>query len=131
MHFVVRDTNHPQQDLDRNWSAFAGGSSQGESGGSSKEDAIQNFADHTGVEVSEVNNDFRFHPAYEEFVMVDYDGLGAFLLDAESIEEALTEANEYEENLAVCVESGSGHFYAEDCISFHKVREGRYVFQIK
>jgi hypothetical protein len=131
MYFVVRDTKHPEQDLKRNWSAFAGGSSQGESGGSTEEEAKQNFADHLGIEVNEVSNEFRFHPAYDEFVMVDYEGLGAFLLDAENLKDALIEANEYQDNLAFCAESGSGHFYAEDCVSFHKVREGRYVFQIK
>ena len=130
-YFVVRDTDHPQEDLNRNWSAFAGGSSQGEEGGDTREDAIRNFANHIGVDASEVSNDFRYHPAYEEFVMVDYDGLGAFELESESLEDALIEANNYEDGLAVCTESGDGHFYTEDCVAFHKVREGRYVFEIK
>lgn len=130
MHFVVRDTNHPQEDLDRNFSSFLGGSSQGEDGGKTEEEARQNYADHLGIDVSEVDIDFRFHPAYGEFVAIDYDGLGAFLLEADTLESAMIEAVDLEDNLAVCTDAGDGHFYAEDCISFHKVRDGRYIFVI-
>lgn len=130
-YFVVRDTNHPEEDLQRNWSAFAGGSSQGEDGGSSQVEAKKNYANHIGIEVEDVTNDFKYHPAYQEFVMVDYEGLGAFALESETLEEALKEANECEDGLAICTESGDGHFYAEDCIAFHKVRDGRYIFEIK
>ena len=43
------------------------------------------------------------------------------------------EADEYssENDLALCVGAGSGHFHAEDVLSFHKVREGRYIFEVK
>ena len=129
--FVVRDTNHPQEDLNRNWSAFLGGSCNGEQGGATEEEAIKNYAKHLGIEVDEVDMEFRYHGAYGEFVAMDYEGLGAFILESETLEAALKEANEYEDDLAICTESGDGHFYAEDCVSFRKVREGRYIFEIK
>lgn len=130
-YFVVRDTIHPQEDLERNWSAWAGGSENGEQGGETEEEARENYADHLGINICEVSCDFRYHPAYEEFVAVHYEGLGAFELNADNIEDALKEAAEYEEGLAVCMDEGSGSFDAVDCVGFHKVREGRYVFEIK
>jgi len=130
-YFIVRDTDHPQEDLDRNWSAFASGSCNGELGGENEEEAKHNYASQIGIEPNEVDNEFRFHPAYNEFVAVHYEGLGGYSLDAETIEEALKEADKYMEGLAVTMESGDGHFYAQDVISFHKVREGRYIFEIK
>jgi hypothetical protein len=130
-YFVVRDTFHPEADLERNWSAFASGSCNGELGGSTEEEARLNFASQIGIESDEVENEFRFHPAYGEFVAVHYEGLGAYILDASTLEEALAEANNYQEGLAVTMESGDGHFYAQDVVSFYKVREGRYIFEIK
>ena len=130
-YFVVRDTDHPQEDLDRNWSAFASGSCNGELGGANEEEAKANYASQIGIESDEVDCEFRFHPAYGEFVAVHYEGLGAYNLNAETIQEAIKEANEYMEGLAVTMESGDGHFYAEDVVSFHKVREGRFVFEVK
>ena len=128
-YFVIRDTNHPQEDLERNWSAPAGGWDN-EFGGmsfSSEEEAAE--AD-MGVNGGE-RREYRFHPAYDGYVLFHYDGLGAFALDAETLEEAIEEAMNYEEGLAVCSEAGDGHFFAEDVVSFHKVREGRYIFEIK
>ena len=130
-YFVVRDTFHPEADLERNWSAFASGSCSGELGGSTEDEARENYASQIGIEVSDVDCEFRFHPAYGEFVAVHYDGLGAFVLDSETLEDAMNEADNYEEGLAVTMESGDGHFYADDVVSFHKVREGRYIFEIK
>lgn len=130
-YFVVRDTDHPQEDLDRNWSAFASGSCNGELGGLTEEKAKANYASQIGIESDEVDCEFRFHPAYSEFVAVHYEGLGAYVLEAESLDEAIQETNDYEDGLAVTMGSGDGHFYAQDVVSFHKVREGRYIFEIK
>lgn len=130
-YYVVRDTYHPKEDINRNWSAFAGGSCNGELGGASAEEAKENYASQIGIEVEEVDCEFRFHTAYDLFVAVHYEGLGAFVLDSETLEEALEEANNYKDGLAVTMESGNGHFYAQDVVSFEKVREGRYIFEIK
>ena len=130
-YFVVRDTNHAQEDLDRNWSAFASGSCNGELGGSTEDEAKENYASQIGIEAHEVECKFKFHPAYSKFVAVHYEGLGAYYLESETLEEAIKEANEYADGLAVTMESGDGHFFAEDVVSFHKVREGRYIFEIK
>jgi len=125
--FVIRDTYHPQEDLDRNWSAPIGGFSGALAGShfSSIEDA-QESAVEWGV-----NSEFRFHPAYDGFVEVHYEGLGAWAMDAETLEEALIEADEFEDDLACTTDTGDGHFYADDCIGFHFVREGRYIFELK
>lgn len=130
-YFVVRDTFHPEADMERNWSAFAGGSCNGEVGGSTEEEAKANYANHLCIEINEVDCEFRFHPAYMEYVAVHYEGLGAFALDANTLEGAMNEADNYEEGLAVTMDAGDGHFYAEDVVSFHKVRDGRYIFEIK
>ena len=129
--FVVRDTDHPEEDLKRNWSSFAGGSVSGESGGSTEEEAKEEYASFLGIEPDEVDVEFRYHPAYDKFVAVHYDGLGAFTLDSETLEDAIKEADEYQDQLAVTTEAGDGHFYANQVVSFHKVREGRYIFELK
>lgn len=128
---VVRDTFHPEEDLKRNWSAAAGGSINGEMGGADESEAKIEFAKHLGIELDEVTNEFRFHPAYNKYVAVHYEGLGAFVLSADTIEEAIKEASNFEAGLACTMESGNGHFFADDVISFHKVSEGRFVFEIK
>lgn len=128
-YFVVRDTFHPEADLERNWSAPVGGFSSELAGMefSSKEEAEEKEVETFG----QVEHEFRFHPAFNSFVEFHYEGLGAYCLEAETIEEALKEASEYQEGLACTMESGDGHFYAEDVVSFHKVRDGRYIFEIK
>jgi hypothetical protein len=130
-YFVVRDTSHPNEDLQRNWSTFACGSSYGElsnSGWGSEVEAIKAYENYTQ---ENCDKNFKFHPAYNSFVEVHYDGLGAWALDAENIDEAIEEAKNYEQGLACTMEAGNGHFFAEDVVSFHKVRNDRYVFEIR
>ncbi len=127
--FVVRDTNHPQEDIARNWSSFAGGFCD--------ELAGSDFQTIEEAEEAETNlygcveHEYRYHPAYACFVQVDYEGLGAFALEAETLESALIEANDYEENLAVCTEAGDGEFQAHEVIAFHEVRPGRWIFELE
>ena len=130
-YYVVRDTDHPQEDLNRNWSAFAGGSVNGEEGGETAEEAKINLASQTDIELDEVTNEFRYHPAYAKFVAVHYEGIGAYMLDSETLGEAMKEADEYKEGLAVIMGPGNGHFFAEDVVNFYKVKDGRYIFEIK
>ena len=126
-YFVVRDTDHPMEDLQRNWSAFAGGSCNGEDGGATPQEAAEAYEDHNG---SSFGGDFRHHPAHGECVAVDYEGLGAFYLESETVEEAINEATSFREGLAECMESGDGHFDAAECVAFHKVSDGRYIFEL-
>lgn len=126
--FVVRDTFHPQEDLNRNWSSFAGGWDNELAGRRFNDEDEAAIADEN---VSGSRREYRFHPAYCSFVCVHYEGLGAFMLNAETIEEALSEAAEINDGLACTMDAGDGHFFAEDVITFHKVREGRYVFELK
>ena len=130
--FVVRDTDHPIEDLKRNWSTFLGGvhPSTGDFAYDTEEQAIE--ADKSWHQEEEAKDEYRYHPAHEGFCLVHYEGLGAFQLEAESIKEAIKEAKELSNNndLAVTSEAGDGHFYANQVISFRKVREGRYIFEI-
>ncbi len=128
-YFVVRDTNHPQEDLERNWSTPCSGFSSELAGSvfNTKEEAEEAEIKYFG----QVEHEFRYHAAHESFVELHYEGLGAYVLDSETIEEALIEANNYHDDLACTMEAGDGHFYAQDVVSFHKVREGRYIFEIK
>jgi hypothetical protein len=129
-YFVVRDTDHPVEDLERNWSSFVGGrGSCGEGPFVSEEDAIKSELYQTGND--KPKHEYRYHPAHEGYCIVHYDGLGAFQLESETIEEAIAEADEKRDYLAVTSDAGDGHFYAEQVLSFHKVREGRYIFEIK
>jgi len=130
-YYVVRDTYHPQEDINRNWSAFAGGSCNGELGGETEIEAKENYASQIGIEVEEVDFNFKFHRAYDKYVAMHYEGLGGYILSSETLEDAMIEAAEYEDGLAVTMEQGDGHFFAEDVVSFHQVREGRYIFEIK
>lgn len=121
-YFVVRDTDHPQADLDRNWSSTVGGVNyNGDFAFASLEEAQE----------KDPNHEYRFHPAHDGFAIVDYEGLGAFALESEGLAEALVDANEYEDDLACCLGSGDGHFFAHEVKAFHKVREGRYIFELK
>ena len=128
--FVVRDTFHPAEDLQRNWSAPAGGHSNELNGleFKSEEDAKESYR---RIFHEESPYTYRFHPAYNSFSEVHYEGLGAYQLDAETLEDALIEAANMESGLACTMEAGDGKFFAEDVISFHKVSEGRFVFEIK
>ena len=119
-YFVVRDTNHPIEDLKRNWSAACGGVNpyNGDFAYVSLEEAIE--ADKKWNESDKPQHEYRFHPAHDGWCMVHYEGLGAYQLEAETLEEALKEADEYEENLACTSECGDGHFLAHQVVSFHK-----------
>lgn len=127
-YFVVRDTFHPEEDLKRNWSSFAGGWDHEYAGmAASSEDEAASWDEKLGIN----RRQYRYHPAYEGYVVMHYEGLGAESLDVDNLNDALKLAAEYEDGLAISVEAGSGHFYAEDVVSFHRVRDGRYVFEIK
>jgi len=129
--YVVRDTDHPAEDLARNWSSFVGGSVYGETPKEQTAEAAKaNAAAHIGADVADVKVDFRFHPAYNAFAPVDYYGLGAFELQSETLDEAIKEAIEQDEFLACCTGAGDGHFDAADCVGYAKAADGRYVFMI-
>lgn len=130
-YFVVRDTFFPEEDLKRNWSSFVGGSENGEEGADNAIQAAENYANHIGISIEDVSIEFRYHPAYDQYVGVHYEGLGAWCLDSETLEEALEEAYNENENLATTMEAGSGHFFANQVVSYHKVRDGRYLFEVK
>lgn len=127
-YFVVRDTWHPEADLKRNWSSFAGGWDN-ELGFTAFETAEK--AAEADMEVSGQKRTYRYHDKYQGFVCVHYEGLGAWALDAETLEEAIEEAKTKMQGLAETTEAGNGHFFAEDVVSYHQVHEGRWVFEVK
>lgn len=134
-YFVVRDTNHPKEDVERNWSSTLSGS-DGEFDvlSCTSEEECQaawekwNDVEHGGIAPK---RSFRFHPAHNGFVPVHYEGLGAWQLEAETLKEALEEAATYDDDLACTSEAGDGHFYAHQVVSYHEVREGKWVFELK
>jgi hypothetical protein len=129
--FVVRETSHPEADLARNWSSPTGGFSNGEMCGTSFASAEAAKAHWDAFYQDDVPApDFRFHPAYGSFTEVHYEGLGAWNLEAETLEEAIAEATTCEWGLTVNSGAGDGHFLANEVVSFHKVREDLYVFEI-
>ncbi len=130
--FVVRDTNHPVEDLVRDWSSYSGGWDNGlvGCGFDTEEEAINEFIEEEGdSDIPEM----RFHPAYNGFVCVHYEGLGAFQLDAKNVKDAIKEADflSKKNELVCCDYEGTGHFESYQVVSFHKVRDGRYIFEIK
>jgi hypothetical protein len=131
-YFVVRDTNHPAEDLKRNWSAVLGGHDSEAFYGKcfatldeAKAAYKKAFGDDCRIP------DLRWHPAHDSFVPVHFEGLGAWQLQAETLAAALEEAAQFDDYLACTSESGDGHFFAYQCVGFHKVREGKYVFELK
>lgn len=128
-YFVVRDTEYPVEDLKRNWSATVGGMSlEGCSAFETLEAA--EAADKDYYQSDKVTHEYRYHPAHKGYCCVHYEGLGAFVLDVENLKEAIKVALEYEDNLVCTMEAGDGCFCASQVLSFHKVRAGRYIFEI-
>ena len=132
--FVARETNHPEADLARNWSSPTGGFSYGDMTGFTFDSAEAATA-YWNANLSDLGAapTFRFHPAYNSFTEVHYEGMGAWNLDAETLEEAMVEATQHEQlagGLTVTCGAGDGHFMANEVVSFHKVYEGLYVFEI-
>lgn len=145
MKYVARATNHPQEDLDRNFSSVIGGlSNEDFHVCESLEEAEAMWGKYYGFDVyesaSKINpfdeSDWGYHEAYGGYVEIHYRGLGGYELDAESLEEAIEEAEKKYGGdvwgMACVVDSGSGHFYAEDCKSFHRTGiEGLWIFEIQ
>jgi len=131
-YFVVRCTEHPAEDLERNWSAACGGflnPNYFEPDCETREEA--DLAISESIENGYTPSEMRFHGAYDAFVEVHYEGLGAWELDAENLEEAIEEAmNTNGVDLVCTLGSGNGHFYKEDCLSYIQVSENIYIFEI-
>lgn len=127
MRYVVRETMSPELDLLRNWSTYAGGSQHGEMLGDSIEEAIEMLASHYGCEISEINAEFRYHNGLEKYAQVHYEGLGAWEIQASSIEEAIEKAKKLN-GLACTMEAGNGHFFAEDVVEYIEVEADKYIF---
>ena len=126
--YVVRDTFTPELDLSRNWSSFVGGSINGEATGSTEKEAVENYISQNGCEPE---NEYRYHNGLKAFAPVHYEGLGAFLLESENLDGAMLEALNFDGCLATTMGAGDGHFYADEVVSFHKVNEYRYIFELK
>lgn len=83
--YIVRSTNDPEYDVERNWTGWMG------SGGDTEEDA-KAHADQTGR--SEGRVDVRKHKS-GKFVLVDYDGLAGYGFTARGDEDAMRKAPEH------------------------------------
>lgn len=145
MKFVARATDHPQEDLNRNWSAVLGGIENEEFHICESLEEVEvmwkrvyGFDEYE--DVAETNkfraDDWGFHPAYNGFVRIHYHGLGAYELEADNLQDAINEAvkrfggDVY--GMACTIDWGGGHFYANDCVGYHAAGpEGLWIFEIQ
>lgn len=126
--FVVRQTDHPEDDLERNWSAPMGGwDNELANIGFDTEDEAR----EADEELGNYNREYQYHPKYEGYVLVDYEGLGAWNLEADNLEEAIEEAKSFGDGLGVTMGAGDGHFFANEVIDYYEVKDGIYVFELK
>lgn len=136
MKYVARCTNHPAEDLQRNWSAPLGGIFNGDFWVCETiEEAREMWENYYGEDREFPESQFRFHPAYDGIVQVDYEGLGAWELDAETLEEAIAEAIETfggdPTSMACVMGRGTGHFYASQCEGYYETGINElYIFAI-
>lgn len=139
--FVVRATEHIEEDLKRNWSAPLGGSFHGDFCDryfDSPEDAAEAYNKYFWSEEYKANM-FAFHPAYNTFVQIHYYGLGAWEIEgAATMEEAEQLLRENHggyynnpEMLACTDGKGDGHFYAEDVVRYKEIKEGLFLIEVK
>lgn len=132
--FVVRETFDPKKDLQRNWSAPAGGGHTCPLSEESKEAAFQKWFSYSlfddEAEARKEAPEFRFHNGIGGWCEVHYEGLGAWKLSALNIEEAVREATGMD-GLAVTMSEGDGHFFAEDVVSYHHVEKNLFIFNLK
>jgi len=126
--FVIRETESPELDLARNWSSFCGGGSICPLAESTEDAAVAEWAACSGQYESEAP-EMRYHNGLEGWCEFHYEGLGAWLLDAKTLEEAMTEAKG-QNALATTTDSGDGHFFAEDVVTYYHVEGNIYVFEI-
>lgn len=144
MKFVARATDHPQEDLNRNWSAVLGGvANEDFYVCESLEEAEAMWGKYYGFDkyedAAETNpfraSDWGYHPLYEGWVQIHYLGLGAYRLEASNLDDAINEAVERFGDdvygMAGIIDWGDGHFYASDCVGYHAAGlEGLWVFVI-
>ena len=133
--YVARATNHPAEDLERNWSAPTSGFFISEltcNYPKSQEEFDEIWAkfdcynDNTNYKPK-----VRYHPAFEHFVEVHYEGLGAWSLEAETLEEAIKEASKKDAVFMVCTDGkGNAHFFAEEVVSYWEATPGIWVFEL-
>lgn len=142
MKFVARATDHPQEDLNRNWSAVLGGLGNPDFHiCESLEEAeamwkkYYRFDDYEDADPFRAD-DWGYHPLYEGWVQIHYRGLGAFELSADNLDDAINEAVEKFGDdvygMACVIDWGDGHFYASDCVGYHAAGpEGLWIFEIQ
>lgn len=145
MKYIARATNHPCEDLERNWSSVIGGLSNEDFHiCESLEEAKVMWERYYGFDIYEhahkINpfdsSDWGYHAEYGGYVQIHYRGLGGYELDAKNWEEAIREAEKKYSGdawkMACVMDCGSGHFYAEDCSNIYKTKiEGLWIFEIQ
>lgn len=150
--YVVRFTFDPKKDLKRNWSTFA--NAECEFGPihspKNKYQARMGVASWLGIDRKEIEIhdtprgfmlvnehltrpiEFRWHNGLKCYAQVHYEGLGAWELNANTLEEAIAEATNIENEwfLPCTFDEGDGHFYASEVVGYVKVpgKEHTYIF---
>ncbi|GIV35340.1 MAG: hypothetical protein KatS3mg031_2875 [Chitinophagales bacterium] len=132
--YVVRYSLDPAKDLERNWSTFAG--AECEFGpfsypAETEDEAREEYAAYIGISPEEVTKEFRWHNGLNSYAQVHYEGLGAWELNANTLEEAVAEAKGMNESDMWCTTgAGTGHFFASEVVAYIKVpnKENLYIF---
>jgi len=139
LNYFVRQTNHPEADLHRNWSAPVGGALEGESLGNTPEESFELYLEHHGLDDADEDErqaalknapEYRWHDAYQAYAQVHYEGLGGWLLNAEDVQSAMAEASRCSRNLTECSDEGDG-FHAERVEAYYHVIDDIYIFAVK
>jgi len=137
--YFIRQTNHPEADLQRNWSAPVGGSLEGESLGQTAAKSLELYLEHHGLDDADEDErqtalknapEYRWHDAYQAFAQVHYEGLGGWLLNAQDLQSAIVEANRCSRNLTECSDEGDG-FFADRVEGYYHVKDDIYIFAVK
>lgn len=121
--FVARATTSPQEDLDRNWTAYGWGVSNNNFHTCECiEDARTMWERETKEPFIETN--WRYHNFWDGYCEVQCLGLAAYKVNKPSLQEAITAAERKYGNRTWDMKyktrpPGSGHFLAEQCIAFH------------
>lgn len=92
--YVARFTNNPEEDVKRGWSGYMGSYSTPTECADFLGVDVEGMDDETIIDLllDQENTDLRFDAVTEEWRVWHHDGLSCWELEAETVEDAITEA---------------------------------------
>lgn len=100
------------------------------------EDLDELFDDAVEV-IDNIDVEARYHPAHKGFVEVHYEGLGAFILEVNNLNDAIAMVQQREDwySKSHIMHEGDGHFYASEVLDYHLVPnvgdKDHYIFVLR